>query len=261
VIYDVAVIIPTTLRPALAKALRSVFAQSGAGSVQILVGVDIARGSADMLEPLRAECPAGMDLHVIDPGFSTARHNGGYYPTYAGGSLRTVLSYLANSRYLAYLDDDNWWAPTHLSDLLQAIDGVDWAYSYRWYVDPATQQPLCIDRWESVGPGRGYYRRRFNGFVDTNCLLLDKDRCHWMLPAWCIPLTDRGEGEDRIVFEKLQSGHSYRCTEKATAYYVFRAADRAVIQRFISRGVAGGAGNDVAASAADAPASTPASQS
>jgi hypothetical protein len=237
VIYDAAVIIPTTLRPTLDRAVRSVFAQTSVGSVQILVGVDIARGSGDFLPALRADCPPGMDLHVVDLGFSTARQNGGYYPIYAGGSLRTLLSYAANSRYLAYLDDDNWWAPTHLADLLQAIAGVDWAYSYRWYVDPATQKPLCVDQWESVGPGRGYYRRRFNGFVDTNCLLLDKDRCHWMLPAWCIPLTERGEGEDRVVFEKLQGEYKYRCTEQATAFYVFRAADRAVIQRFIERGV------------------------
>ena len=234
-IYDAAVIIPTTLRASLGRAVRSVFAQTNVGSVQILVGVDVTRGPVELLTTLREECPPGMDLHIFDPGFSTARHNGGYYPTYAGGSLRTVLSYAANSRYLAYLDDDNWWAPTHLSDLLQAIEGVDWAYSYRWYVDPATQQPLCVDQWESVGPGRGYYRRRFNGFVDTNCLMLDKDKCHWMLPAWCIPLTERGEGEDRIVFGKLQAEHTHRCTEKATAYYVFRAADRAVIQRFMER--------------------------
>src|SRR5690606_9284128 len=45
VIYDCAVVIPTILRPVLARAVRSVYAQDFPGSVQVLVGIDVATGS------------------------------------------------------------------------------------------------------------------------------------------------------------------------------------------------------------------------
>ena len=47
-----------------------------------------------------------------------------------GGIPRLVGAYLACGRYLAYLDDDNEWLPTHLEKLLAKIEeGFDWVYS------------------------------------------------------------------------------------------------------------------------------------
>lgn len=232
-IYDAAVVIPTTLRPELARAVRSVYAQDHAGPVQIMVGVDVAEGPRSLLATLRQEAPPGRELTVIDLGYSTSAMHGGFYRNWSGGALRTILSFAANSRFLAYLDDDNWWAPSHLSDLLRTVQGVDWAYSYRWYVDPETSEPLCIDEWESMGPGKGIYREEFNGFVDTNCLMLNKRKCHWVLPAWCIPKNKKGAGVDRVVFEKLAAGHSSACTGKATAFYVPRAGTMPALRRLI----------------------------
>jgi hypothetical protein len=190
------------------------------------VGIDVVKGERAILDELRAECPERMALTVVDLGYSTSTRNGGYYPIWGGGALRTIMSYAANSRYLAYLDDDNWWAPNHLSSLRAVMDGHDWAFSYRWFVDPDTQEPLCPDRWESLGPGRGIYAKRYNGLVDTNCYMIDKLKCHWALPAWSIPhvhsnLTERrGGAEDRSVFEVLHKKFKWACTEQATAYYV-----------------------------------------
>ena len=160
-IYDAAAIIPTIIRPELRRAVRSIFQQDFPGTIQIMVGVDKANGPTDMLDELRAECPDRMTLTVLDLGYSTSARNSGFYGNWSGGALRTLLSFAANSRYLAYLDDDNWWGPTHIADLRKAIEGFDWAYSYRWYVDPVTQKPLFPDEWESVGPGKGMYKQRF----------------------------------------------------------------------------------------------------
>src|SRR5690606_13395805 len=149
----------------------------------------------------------------------------------------------ANSRYVAYLDDDNWWAPEHLSLLYAAVKGHAWAHSYRWYVHPDTQQPLCVDRWESVGAGRGMYAHiyKYNGHVDTNCLLLDKMKCHWVLPAWCIPhphskrKRGRRGGEDRSVFRLLQQHHRGACTGQATVYYVTNRGWLGVLKYLLER--------------------------
>lgn len=232
--FDVAVVMPTTLRPSIETAVRSVFAQDLAGRIQILIGVDKADGSLDILDALKADCPENMHITVIDPGYSTSRRNGGLYSVLAGGSLRTVLCYLANSTHLAFLDDDNWWAPNHLSNLLAVIPGFDWAYSLRWYVDPDTGEPLCVDGWESVGPGKGIYAEIGGGFVDTNTLMINKSACHWTLPAWCVPILVTGRGEDRVIFDRLRRHHSVAWSGEATSYYVFRRADRPLIDNLIA---------------------------
>lgn len=234
--FHAAVVIPTMLRPELSRAVRSVFAQDLDGGIQVLVGIDVARGDRSLLEELRHECPPRMQFTVIDPGYSTSRRHGGIYRNWSGGALRTLMSYAANSPRVAYLDDDNWWAPSHLSDLVSAIDGHGWAYSYRWYVDHATLEPVCVDRWESRGPGRGRYRVSEGGFVDTNCLMLDKQQCHWLLPAWCVPATDKGSGVDRVMFRHLlRSGLPAACTGNATAYYLTRARHLQQVRRYMER--------------------------
>ena len=166
-----------------------------------------------------------MALTVVDPGYSTALANGGLYPVWSGGALRSALTYLANSTLIAYLDDDNWWAPDHLSSLRAAIAGFDWAYSLRWYVDPRTNEPMGIDARESVGPGRGIYAEAKGGFVDTNCLMLHKGRCHWAVSAWCIPSNPKGAGPERQMLRHLCERHTAAWTGRATAFYTVRPDD------------------------------------
>ncbi|MEM8588227.1 MAG: class I SAM-dependent methyltransferase [Pseudomonadota bacterium] len=234
-IHEAAVIIPTILRDQLRRAVRSVFEQDLKGSIQIMLGIDHAEGSRQIVEELKAECPANRSITVLDLGYSTSSFRDGFYFNWSGGAIRTILSYAANSRYLAYLDDDNWWAPNHVSSLLKAIEGADWAYSYRWYVDPATQRPLFIDEWESIGPDKGVSPATRKGFVDTNCLMIDKQKCHWDLPAWCIASNQKGAGVDRVVFDRLRSQRKPAATELATAFYVFRAADTKLILKLGER--------------------------
>jgi len=233
-LYDVTVVIPTVLRPQLLKAVKSVFEQDIKGTVQVLLGIDQALGSSDIIDQLHASCPSHMKVDVVDIGYSTSRRHGGLYAVWAGGSLRTALSYLANSRLVAYLDDDNWWADDHLSSLVKAIKGYDWAFSLRWYVDPGTMESIAIDRVESVGPGHGVHTQRFGGFVDTNCLMINKVNCHWALPAWSVALDEAGNAPDRAIFNVLKNKHSVAWTNKATAFYVPNKNDLPVIRQMLA---------------------------
>ncbi len=223
--YRAAVVIPTVLRPSLFRAVRSVYRQRLEGRIQLLIGVDRALGSREMLRTLVQERPPDVDVDVVDPGYSTAKANGGLYSCAFGGSLRSALTLLANARHVTYLDDDNWIAPDHLSVLLDTIEGAEWAWCRRWMVDPRTEQPVCIDEWESVGPGEGVFNLRFGGFVDTNCLMIDKLACHQVLPEWAASTFDNGGGEDRRVFDVLRRSHKGRGTRRATAYYVVNESD------------------------------------
>jgi hypothetical protein len=224
---EAAVIIPTILRSTLFRAVESVFRQDISGTVQVLIGVDKRAGDPEMLDRILRACPANRIVTLFDLGYSTSRRNGGLHPGGCGGTLRTIMSYAANSRYLAYLDDDNWFREDHLSSLREAIEGHGWAFSQRWYVDAENQTPLCVDRWESVGPNAGAYKERFGGFVDPNCLMIDKSICEPVLRWWSIPLDkdSRGMSEDRNIFQQLKTAYPWKGTEKPTNYYLLHASD------------------------------------
>lgn len=216
--FPVAVVIPTTLRPTLLKAVRSVFKQDFTGRVQILIGIDVKQGDPKILDQLRAECPGQMAITVIDLGYSTSVRHGGLHTNRYSGAIRTICSYAANARYLTYLDDDDWWDSSHLRKMMNAVQGKAWAFSLRWFADKDTELPICVDEWDSVGPGKGINNPRFGGFVAPSNLILDKGLCDDALPMWARAAFKDGTGEDRLVFEKLKS-KPYGETNSATTYY------------------------------------------
>jgi hypothetical protein len=218
--FDIAVVIPSTDRETLHRALASVYKQDFAGTIQILVGFDREPAARLTFDP-----PADRVVQTFWPGYSTSTRHGGLTPSGDGGALRTMMTYLANARYVAYLDDDNWWAPDHLTTLRQAIEGVGWAYSLRWFVHPVTSVPVSWDIWESVGPGQGVFNETFRGFVDPSCLMIDKVACGSVAHYWCCPLRDDPMSADRSVFAYLASNFSSRGTGQATAFYTMNAND------------------------------------
>lgn len=230
--FDAAVVIPTTCRPSLARAVMSVFRQTGIARIHALIGLDAVRGDPAIIDELLAERPPHHAVTVLDLGYSTSVRHGGLYLAQDGGALRTMLTYAANSRYVAYLDDDNWLHETHLARLRAAIEGHDWAYTLRWFVDPDTFQPIALDRWESVGPGRGIYRDEYGGFVDPNSLMIDKLKCPGAVIAWTMPMSAdaRGRTADRTVFDRLR-GRSVGMTNTPTSYYVLNPSDPNSIAR------------------------------
>jgi len=226
--FDAAVVIPTLLRPSLLQAVRSVFAQQGISSVQVLIGIDKPLGDVKIIDQIKSESPANCLVSVLDLGYSTSVRHGGIHLAQDGGALRTILSYAANSRYVAYLDDDNWWANDHLATLKERIQGFDWAFSKRWFVDPNTLQPICVDEWESLGPDAGVYQAKFGGFVDPNTLMIDKIACEPALRLWCFPMPgeEKGMSADRMVFRYLRQQAKWCCTGKATCFYRLNADER-----------------------------------
>ncbi|MDK9703746.1 MAG: tetratricopeptide repeat protein [Sulfuritalea sp.] len=246
--FDVAVVMPTIGRECILEAVRSVYAQENVGRIQLLIGVDQPRGDFVRLHELLDAAPAHVTPCLFYPGYSTSQRHGGLHPAFDGGVLRTVLSYLANARHLAYLDDDNWWAPGHVRSLLSAVQGRDWAFALRWFVHPESRRPVCVDEWESVGPGRGVFLPKFGGWVDPNCLLIDKLACEPVLRWWSIPLPDKARmAADRHVFAWLQKHSVPGETGQASVYYEMQPKDvlhprrlERIGQRYAEAGRAGG---------------------
>ena len=227
--YDVAVIMPTIGRRTLIQAVESVFAQTSVASIQLLIGFDVVAEDAFFLENFLKSPPPHVDVYTFNPGYSTSVRHGGYHLAGDGGALRTILSYLANARYLTYLDDDNWWAPDHLSSLLQAVKGKDWAFAHRWFVHPTQSELMCRDTWESVGLNAGVYGEKFGGWVDPNCYIFDKVKCEDLLGLWSKSrtITDDGYGmtADRLIFDGLRLKSQPGTTNLASVYYRIQPED------------------------------------
>lgn len=237
--FDIAVVTVTILRPSLKRAIDSVLEQDFPGRIQLLVGIDKALGSLD-------ESMAGLDkirpsrvVTFFDPGYSTAVRNGGLYSSSCGGILRCVLTYLANARYVAYLDDDNWWAIDHLRHLRAAIEGKAWAFAHRYFTHPETGRVVCRDSWESIGPNRGIFKDRFGGFVDPSNLMIDKIACEPQVRWWNFAMTGDPTGmtADRRVFNALrhlEPGES----NAATVFYQVTPSDPIHPHRLLRMGAA-----------------------
>ncbi len=225
--YDVAVVMPTIGRKEGAEAIRSIFRQINVPRIQVLIGVDQLDGELSHLIDALDECPEHITAHLFYPGYSTSMRHGGVHLAHDGGALRTILSLLANSKYVAYLDDDNWWEETHLYRLLHAIQGHAWAFSLRHFVHPDTRKTICIDDWESVGPGKGIFVEKFGGWVDPNCLMIDKLTCWSILPLWTIPMNGDVTRltADRNVYHLLQTHSAPGQSNSATTFYVLRCSD------------------------------------
>jgi hypothetical protein len=225
--FAVAVVIPSVLRVEIGDALRSVFAQTIEGRIQVLIGIDVFTQDVAMLDAICESRPPACVVQVFYPGYSTSRWHGGISPARDGGALRCILSNLANSPFVAYLDDDNWWHPDHLRLLRQVIGDDDWAFSHRWFVHPISRRPICVDKWESLGPGKGIFNERYGGFVDPNCLMIRKPRCETVFSLWNKPLaTDpNGMSADRMVFDALRALFRGVDSGQPTAFYVLAPND------------------------------------
>jgi len=231
--FDAAVVIPTLCRPSLLAAVASVFRQRGVKRLQVLIGIDVVRGDTSVISEVLAARSAPHAVTVLNLGYSTSTRHGGVHHAGDSGALRTILTYCANSRFVAYLDDDNWLDESHIARLLAAIEGQDWAYTLRWFVDPRTLKPLAVDRWESVGPDKGVFAEPYGGFVDPNCLMIDKLKCDEAIRLWATPLPGerRRLTADRNGFAALRRRTAVGFTNAVTVNYVLNPTDANTVHR------------------------------
>lgn len=217
---DIAVVMPTLARSCIAQAIRHVFQQDFRGRIQILIGVDIAEGDPAVIEAVANERPSNVSILLLQLPYSTSVRHGGVHTALDGGSLRSILSFMANAQYAAFLDDDNEWRSDHLSKLHAAIQGKAWAYSQRMLVDTQTNKDLGVDQWDSVGPDKGRFAAQ-GGFVDTNCLMVDKIVCARALGRWSESGTGKpGLTADRNFFSAIREAPHGRVNEPTVRYAI-----------------------------------------
>ncbi len=229
----VAVVMPTVVRPAIADALRSIYNQAMTAPIQVVIGIDVARGESGPLLQAIAGRPAHVSVMVLRLPFSTSVRHGGVHLAMDGGALRSILSLMANSRFVAYLDDDNVYLPDHLPALLDAVRDKAWAGCRRMMVDAESGEQLGVDVWDSVGPGLGRFART-GGFVDTNCLLVDKVKLSQALARWSSGGVDKPSFEADKNFFRAIAPHPHLLLEAASVIYKVRRNN--ILHRFATSG-------------------------
>jgi hypothetical protein len=164
--YSITVITPTIGTPYLAKAIESVQAQTY-GRVEHVIIVDGPAG-ADAVQAMLPKAPR-HPVHVITLPFNTGA--GGFN----GHRIYGAAVFLVSGRYVAFLDEDNWFEPDHLSRLMNLIEvnGLEWAYSLRQLVD-CDGLPIGPDDCESLGRWPSWEGADIH-VVDFSCYLVRRD--------------------------------------------------------------------------------------
>ncbi len=191
--FSVTVITPTIGRPQLVQAIESVQAQQYPLLEHIVV-IDGPQHEA----AVRAAIPPETQhpIHVLQLPINIG--GGGFN----GHRVYGATPFLVNGHFVAFLDEDNWLEPDHLSSLLAKItsEGLSWAYALRKVVTP-TGQFVANDDCESLGQWPAWYHLDAH-HVDTNCYVLRRDVALATSAVWYRRAQDR-YGPDRALCREL----------------------------------------------------------
>jgi Glycosyl transferase family 2/Tetratricopeptide repeat len=190
--YSVTVITPSIGSRHLRRAIASVQAQS----YPYLDHLVVADGP-EYREQVRACLPAEPrhQLHFLALPYNVGADG------FLGHRVYGSAAFLANSRYVAFLDEDNWFEPDHVASLMAKItaEGLVWAYALRKIVD-ADGRYICNDDCESLGQWPMW--NKAGHLVDTSCYMLRRDAALVTNTIWYRRFRDE-ENPDFALCRKL----------------------------------------------------------
>ena len=215
------VVIATTGAHMLEDAIRSVGAQTHA-ETNCWVVVD----GPQFVAPVLAITQKYPNISIIALPENTGAN--GFY----GHRIYAAVSYLINSDYVLYLDQDNWMSPDHVSSQIENCErnGLDWGYSLRSIWDKQGSY-LLDDNCESLGKWPIYLSDQHH-LVDTSCYCIRREVITRIGGAWY-----GGWGGDRQFFAAI-SHHfpKFGTTGKHTLCYRLDGNPGSVNQDFFVQG-------------------------
>ena len=205
------VIIPTTGSKDVLKAIESVLNQTYEDTTCYLVidGKENADKVCDLLDGyLHEEVKISRFLKISTLPINVGAN--GFY----GHRIYAAFTHLVNSKYVLYLDQDNWMDKDHITECVYQIEERDlhWSYSLRKICD-VDGNFVCQDNCESLGKWpvfSGDYKH-----VDTNCYCIKTEVATKVASIW-----HGGWGQDRAFFNVLSSAfNKFECTGRHTLNY------------------------------------------
>jgi hypothetical protein len=208
--YSVSVITPTIGSSYLAQAIASVQAQE----YPLLEHVIVVDG-ADRQELVRAILPSSFrrPIRVLVLPYNVG--GGGFN----GHRVYGALPFLVNSRFVAFLDEDNWFEPDHVAALMAKItaEGLAWAYSLRKIVDREGRF-IINDDCESLGQWPTWNDSNVY-LIDVNCYMLRRDLAITMSPLWYRRFRDEESPDFPLCRLLLQNHPRFATSGRYTVNY------------------------------------------
>lgn len=143
-----------------------------------------------------------------------------------GHRIYSAFSYLINTDYICYLDQDCFYDPNHVKECVTTLEehNLDWCYSLRNIVNKSGEF-ICQDNCESLGKHNPIFDYNL---VDTNCYFLKTSVAQLVSPyfvgTW---------GHDRRYLQVLLDNFkNFDGTGKYTVNYRMGGSDNKVNSEF-----------------------------
>jgi len=169
-----------------------------------------------------------------DKTIITLPHNTGA-EGYNGHRIYGAFSYLVDSDYICFLDEDNWLEPEHIESLVKVCENNDWAFSLRKIVNSDSNY-VCNDDCENLGKWESVLGDKF---VDVGCYFLPTRIAIQVSPAWYRRARhpdDQPEIDRLIMHYLLQYGFNYNTNGMYTLNYRVGNRKDSVQAEFFLRG-------------------------
>ncbi len=215
------IIIPTTGLPELKIAVESVLNQTYLTECYVVVD---GNEHLDRTIKLLGSLLNNKQLHVCCLPFNTGSN--GFY----GQRIYAAFTHLINTKYLGYLDQDNWLSKSHVDMCIDTIkkNDLEWCYSLR-QIHNKEGNFLCLDDCESLGIWKTYHGLNH---VDTNCFFIKTEIANKVSSAW-----HYGWGGDRVFLEAIAKNFpKFYCTGEYTTHYRLGGNVRSVTEEFFQNG-------------------------
>ena len=218
------VIIPTTGSPELKDAIQSVLNQSYKDTTCYVV-IDGEENNGKVNKIIESMNPRDWDKIKIAYLPINVGANGFY-----GHRVYASFTHLVNTKYVLYLDQDNWLESNHVQSCIDTIESknLDWCYSLRdVYNKDGTF--VCHDDCESLGKWQTYHGINH---VDTNTYCLKTDIGVKLASVW-----HGGWGQDRVFLATIvQHFNKFDCTGEYTVNYRVDGGKGSVTSDFFING-------------------------
>lgn len=207
-------VIPTTGAAVAVQALRSVLDQTHA-ALELLLVADGPEAAA-RLPGLCGDALRDPRVRRIDLPHNTGA--GGFN----GHRIYGAMGFLAQGEYLALLDEDNWWSPDHLAELVAlAREGdLEWAFTLR---DLHAQDGAFVARDDSDSLGCwGNALGADHHVLDTSTMLVRTDLFVAHSPTWYRRYGDLRSPDVALARALLADHPRYGWTGRSTLHYRLR---------------------------------------
>jgi hypothetical protein len=159
---------------------------------------------------------------------------------WCGHRIYGAASFLVNTEFVCFLDEDNWFDPEHVGSLVAAARAGrgHWAFSLRNIVD-VDGALVAPDLCESLGSLHPVFSHASATHIDTNCYLLSRPLAVRTAHKWYLQTSagDRIAKPDQAMCQALLARVPPACTNRRhTVNYTVGSRPGSVAVDFFLRG-------------------------